>query len=776
MKPTINDDGWKPDLKYVGEVEQEQQQALLGTDETSETRNKTIVHRVLKRCRGQCRKTHPFWRAILGFVWAGILVWGLTQLLHGSDPSNEAPSRPASSPPTCQTPECIHAASDILYSLDPNYEKIDPCTNFDQFVCGGWRERHDMRSDQGSIFAGTLMEDTVQTRLRHILERSEAPEANDTENFKKLKDAYDACLDESTIRSRGVQPLVEIMKKLQSIYPADENALGTEANLTDAFLFLIQSGVEALASLSVSPDDRDPDNVAIVVSAPSEIGLSAREYYNNTETVTKYTTVMKEILQEFDVSDFEKIAENIVAFEKELADVTPDTETQRNVTNSYNPLSVKQTESLVPEISFTDILSVLAPHYKTDRLIVGSPSYMEGLSKIVKHTSRQTVSFFFQWKIIQTYAASIEDDKISPLTRFNNELAGKDPQAKEERWRKCVVDLDSGLSWILSRFYVLDSFSEESKKLGDQVVSDIKERFVFTLDQTAWMSPDVRKLGIQKVENIVQKIGYPTKSPNVLDPQDVEKYYAALDVSNTTYFENEVAVAKFDLVNEWSKLGKPTNRDEWDMTASTVNAYYNPPGNEIVFPAGIMQPPSFWGPSVPLYLTYGAFGSVSGHELSHAFDSTGRHYDETGNQTNWWDDKTVQAFEKRAQCFVDQYDNYTVEGPGGKVLHVNGRLTLGENIADAGGLTASFHAWKKHDDAKADLHLPGLDDFTKEQLFFVSYAKAWCSKTTSEAAEQAIYTDPHAPKSARIIETMANSREFKEAFQCPEKKPVCQIW
>lgn len=307
-----------------------------------------------------------------------------------------------------------------------------------------------------------------------------------------------------------------------------------------------------------------------------------------------------------------------MALESKLANVTPDTQTQEDITKSYNPRSIEQTQSLIQEISFADLISELAPRdYKTDRLIIGSPSYLEALSGILNDASRETVSFFFQWKLIQKYAKTIEDDKILPLRRFDNELAGKDPQATEERWRKCMQRLDRGLGWSLSRFYVLDSFSEESKKLGDQIVSDIKERFVFTLDQTEWMSPDVRKLGIEKVGNIVQKIGFPTKSPNVLDAQDVENYYRALDVSNTTFFENEVAIAQFDLRNEWSKLGKPTDRDEWDMTASTVNAYYNPPGNEIVFPAGIMQPPTFYGPKAPLYLAYGAFGAVSGHELSH---------------------------------------------------------------------------------------------------------------------------------------------------------------
>ncbi|KAJ5878839.1 hypothetical protein N7455_002304 [Penicillium solitum] len=753
---------------------------LLDVNEVYDSEDNEFVSSHTRHNRLQ--RTRPCWartlrKGLCVFVITGLITYYLG-FPHGSPSTEKKPSPHPEAPPLCQSQECIHAASEILYNLDPNYENIDPCTDFDQYVCGGWRDRHDMRPDQGSIFAGTIMAENAQTKLRHILERTEAPQSSDADNLKKLKAAYDACLDEATVNERGSKPLTNVLDELKTIYPAKAGLVkGAQDQLTSALLYLANAGVEALASSGVTPDDRDPDNVVIMVSPPREIGLPAREYYNNTKTVADYTTVLKQVVRGLVGDGFDKTAEDVVAFEKKLADVTPDTQTQEDVTKYYNPLSVKETEALVPEISFADIISSLAPHdYKGDRLIVGSPSYMKALSVLLKDTPRETILLFLQWKLIQAFAGVIEDASIEPLRRFENELAGKEPQAKEERWRKCLGHLDEGLEWSLSRFYVLDAFSEDSKKLGDQIVSDIKERFIFTLDQTNWMSPDVRKLGIEKVGNIIQKIGFPTKSPNVLDPEDVNKFYRELELSKDTFFENEVAVARFQLRGEWSKLGKPTNRDEWGMSAPTVNAYYNPPGNEIVFPAGIMQPPAFYGPSAPLYLAYGAFGAVSGHELSHAFDSTGRHYDESGNYTNWWDDKTVEAFEERAQCFVDQYSKFTVIGPEDKVLHVNGRLTLGENIADAGGLTASYHAWKKHDEAKPDLHLPGLDAFTKEQLFFISYGNWWCGKTTKEAAEQAIYNDPHAPKSARIIETMANSREFKNAFSCPDRKPACKLW
>ena len=261
----------------------------------------------------------------------------------------------------------------------------------------------------------------------------------------------------------------------------------------------------------------------------------------------------------------------------------------------------------------------------------------------------------------------------------------------------------------------------------------------------------------------MQKIGYPVKSPDIRNATTIKVYYESVNITSTNYFSNALSIAEFDVNKMWSALGKPTNRDEWGMSAETVNAYYNPPGNEIVFPAGIMQKPVFYEPSIPQYLSYGAFGAVSGHELSHAFDSTGRHYDQTGNYTDWWDDATVKAFEEKVQCFVRQYEDFTVPDAEGKLLHVNGRLTLGENIADAGGLNAAFGAWKAVEAEQQSQLLPGLQDFTKEQLFFISYANWWCGKSRPEAAVTAIYRDPHAPMWARVLVREINSPRLPNA-------------
>lgn len=260
-----------------------------------------------------------------------------------------------------------------------------------------------------------------------------------------------------------------------------------------------------------------------------------------------------------------------------------------------------------------------------------------------------------------------------------------------------------------------------------------------------------------------------------MEPSALRDFYKDLSIGDK-YFENAIASGKWRVAQSWSDLGKPTNRDEWGMTAPTVNAYYNPAGNEIVFPAGIMQFPVF-GSELPNYVNYGAFGAVAGHELSHAFDNNGRHYDVHGNLTDWWTNSTVEEFLTRAQCFVDEYSNFTVPGPNDTDLHVNGKLTLGENIADAGGLSAAFSVWQKRQETEPDLALPGLDFFTQEQLFYISYGNFWCSKYTNEALTRAVYTDEHSPNFARIEgAAMLNSRGFREAFKCAVKEPVCELW
>jgi endothelin-converting enzyme len=699
---------------------------------------------------------------------------------------------------TCLTPACIHASSEILYNLSPRYKEVDPCTDFEELVCGGWKDRHDLRPDQGDAFTGTIMSENSQMLLRHILEApypkdsqhsyfspmqlSVEHKSEDEKNFDKMKAVYDACMDEETIKKVGTAPLLVILRSIIRLFPAPKGdeliTTEHEADLRDTVLSLTENGISALVAIGTGADDTDPDTVVVSVSAPYRIGLPSKERYEDEKILAKYKSVIAEVLPALflDQEILNTTIDDMIAFEKKLARSSPNTEDRNDVTKYYNPMSLEEASRLTPGLDLDIIIMALHPDgVDVPRVIVMAPQYLKDLGQILSNTSTATLQTYFLWKAVQSLEPYIEADALTPLKRFSNGLAGKDPDSTPERWRTCVSHVDDGIGWILSRFFVEKAFSAKAKEFGDRIVSDIKALFVEKLKKTEWMEPSVVELAINKVHNIIQKIGYPTKSPDIMDPSALFKFYESVPIDSSKYFSNALNLRRFEVKAEWSALGKPVDREKWDMTVPTVNAYYNPPGNEIVFPAGIMQFPVF-DVNLPEYISYGAFASVAGHELSHAFDSTGRHYDQNGNYTDWWTNKTVAAFEERAECFVKQYGNFSIEGPDGKPLHVNGRLTLGENIADAGGVAAGFGAWKRRADEKPNEDLPGLDYFSQEQLFFVSYANWWCGKSRKETAINRIYLDPHAPKWARILGTMANSRDFKESFKCATKEPVCELW
>lgn len=333
---------------------------------------------------------------------------------------------------------------------------------------------------------------------------------------------------------------------------------------------------------------------------PRSPGLPSKEYYKDPQLVAKYGEMIGQVLEallaqadthsavleglrhHLSISSAE-LVEGIVVLESKLAKATPDSEDADDPTKYYNPFTLEEAETLLPQLSIQRLISRLAPSgFKADKIIVGSPSYLNKVSTVLQDTSAEILQAYFVWKTVQTYAYKIEDDALKPLFRFNNVLQGKDPDSSEERWRTCIKVADNGLGWILSKFFIEKAFSEAAKEFGDRIVYDIKDQFIKKLKGAEWMSKDVRELGIEKVHNIVQKIGYPTKNPDIRDSSALNYYYESVSISSTAFFENALSIARFDVKHEWDTLGKPTNRDEWGMTADTVNAYYNPAGNEIV--------------------------------------------------------------------------------------------------------------------------------------------------------------------------------------------------
>lgn len=704
----------------------------------------------------------------------------------------------------CLTPACIHIASEFLYNLAPNYQEIDPCTNFDELTCQGWDSRHDLRPDQGQTNVFNTIAEDGETIIRHILEGSypgnsthssfsprnlAATSASADElNFDDLQRAYNACLALSDIKKLGLTPLEAIFSDIAELFPVENSSYGDSAStlgtkpgsLANVTIYFEKLGGDLFESLGAGQDDKTPDIVIIQAYPETAIGLPSKDYYADEDTVTQYQDAMRQVLAAVHPnkkarSAADKYAAAVVEFEATIAAMAPDNEDLQDITKTYNPMSVADTAKLAPQLGLEEVLKALVPsNYTLDTMITAFPGYLTNLSDYLSTAPKDTIQTFLYWKAIQNVASYIEADELKPLKAFNNILSGREPDATSERYKICISHVDNGLGWILSRFYVEAAFSAQAKTLGDQIISDIREQFIARIKTLAWMDDQTKKVAIDKATNIIQKIGYPTASPNMTDPEDLLNYYAGLDISDV-YFNNSLNMDKLAVNKSWSQLGKPYDRNTWFMTADTVNAYYNPPGNEIVFPAAIMQFPVF-GAGFPGYVNYGAFGSVAGHELSHAFDNNGRHYDADGKYTDWWTNHTVEEFTKRADCFVEEYNNFTVIGTNG-TIHVHGAQTLGENIADAGGLTASFNAWNARRQDYPDSDLPGLDYFTQEQLFYIAYGNFWCAKYTKAALTRGVLLDPHSPNMWRLQgAAMMNARGFKEAFNCPSKEPTCELW
>lgn len=658
-----------------------------------------------------------------------------------------------------------------------SYKELDPCHDFRTYVCEGFDAVHEIREDQSSVGSLQILSDENQLLLKHILETPEPKETSlfwtasspDHDIYSKLQNGYAACLNETKLKALGSKPLLDLLLQLESIYPVKKPKSKVDTTLTDATEFLMGIGLGGPISIGVGADDKNPDESIISLGAPYAFGLPSKQYYNNSDIVTAYKEtiglVLEALLKEAHpnstvLSTFRAInqpellnkglVDNLVKFEATLAAAAPDPEDASDVTKYYNPRTLDEAELYNPAISVKHIIKTFAKGYKPSKIIVNSPEYLKSLSDILLITKRETIQAYLVWKVVSSWGTQVEGDAVTPLLHFRNKLQGKGADVKEERWRTCVGVVGSDLAWILSRFFVEHAFSKEAKELGDQIIYDIKDAFSIKLNNSEWMTEEVRQLAIEKVHIIRQKIGYPTASPDITSAEELQRYYSNVKIAADTYFANRLSSTRDDVKRGWAQAGKPVDKEEWGMSAPTVNAYYNPPGNEIVFPAGIMQAPIFYDPSIPKYLSYGAFGAVAGHELSHAFDSTGRNYDQNGNYTDWWDKSTIEAFKTKTDCFVEQYHNYSVPTKDGP-LHLNGKLTLGENIADAGGLTAAFQSWKKRDEEKKDELLPGLNHFTKEQVFFLAYGLTWCGKTREEQVVQRIYTDPHSPNNYRIL-------------------------
>lgn len=718
----------------------------------------------------------------------------------------------------CTTDVCKSYAELILSSRALNYADIDPCTDFATYTCGNWEANHPLGADEAGKLYTMLAKyeyskmaaddmflaldmfyvvQDVNTALLKTIMESPYPEntinsnytggdgpALDKQNFDKMVAAYNTCMDVDALNEAGAKPLQDL---LDAYVAFSKNT----TDLTDKMSWVLHYGgkfnsaggrTASYGFVQAIPwaDDAHP-NVTTVALSPGLSGLSLSGY-GDAETVANYTTAIAGM---FDIVFAEEahdshvdLAGKIIALEKAIISVAPSRQDLTDPSYYYNSLPIAEADVLFPEVSFSRLIESFAPSdYTIDHVIVFSPSYFSQLSSIIKNSTAETLDAYLKWVLIQTWATYLSDAANAPYRRLKNELNGLDPEAASDRSSICLAHIDDNLPWIETAFYIRSAFSVESKTLGDQIVTDMRNLFETKLASNyTWMSAEVRTKAVQKVENMIQKIGYPAISPNTEDPTAIAEFYAAVNVSDS-YFANGVAFNTFELNRTWGGLVLPRDKYYWVMTGPEVNANYVPSANDLTFPAGIMQSP-FFNVELPDWANYGAFGSVAGHEVTHAFDNLGGQYDETGAYVEWWDNATLASFNEKAQCFVDEFANYTITGPDGSQLHVDGELTLSENIADSGGLSAAYTAWqtRKQTSGTTDQLLPGLEDYTTEQLFYMAFGNIWCGAFSPVYLADALTSDVHAPNKVRISGTVANQVGFREAFNCPSKVPTCELW
>ncbi|KAK0710327.1 hypothetical protein B0T26DRAFT_861663 [Lasiosphaeria miniovina] len=689
----------------------------------------------------------------------------------------------------CLTPACLRLASDFASNLSPNHAQLDACTDFEEIVCGGWKQSHDLRPDQGQVSRFSVVSDAGDDTLRAILEGPYPGESShshflprsldatavsiDQANFEDMQRAYNACMDVTAISNLGAKPIVDLLDHLSETFASH--------NLSDSFAYLGQLGISPIVIVHVDSDPKDPDVQIVHISPSTGIGLGSKDYYKKASLLAEYQHTMAHVLKtihpmNMSSGDWAEEAVTVVQLETRIANVTPDLVDLRDVEHSIDRMTVQEASRMIPQLSVDRTISSLAPaNHATADVIVQFPTFLRDVSAILSETPLETLQVYLLWKVIQAFENYIiAPEALKPYQRLKNKLRGREPDSAAERWRRCLSQVDGDLGWILSRFFIDNTFSARDRNLGNQIIANIRNVYFDKFSAVAWMEKVVKKAAAEKVREMEQKIGYPSEAPNITDPVSLRDYYADITISDS-YFVNMIAVVKWGVKQRWLQLSKPTDRKRWAMTASTVNAYYDLGLNEIVFPAGIMQPPIFHG-DLPSYVNYGGFGAIAGHEISHGFDVHGRMFDSRGRNLDWWTNATSEEYNRRAGCFVDQYSNFTVPVGKNKTAHINGKQTQGENIADAAGLDAAFAAWQRVRNGQQDLDLPGLNNFSHEQLFFVAFGNLWCMKATPGSLQNQVLTGVHSPGSVRIKGTLMNSRQFRDAFSCPTRDPTCELW
>ncbi|MDZ4072433.1 MAG: M13 family metallopeptidase [Sediminibacterium sp.] len=623
---------------------------------------------------------------------------------------------------------------------------VHPGDNFFMYANGTWIKNSVIPDDQsgwGSFY--TLYDENLK-KMRTILdELSAKTDHKFGSNEQKVGDFYASGMDTAAIEKAGYDPLKPMLAKIDAVKDYKELISLLATSYTE--------GDGALIGIYVGADER---NSAKNILSLYQTGLTLpeKDYYTKTDaaTVEKREKLIAHITNLFVLTGVDKTmatqqATAVLKLETAIAASHLAPVELRDPIRNYHKMSVVDLQKISPNINWSNSLQQMG--IQTDSVNVAQPAYYKTLSALLASQSIEVWKSKVKFDYISSNASLLSKAFVDERFSFNKLFSGAKTQ--EDRWKKMVSRTDDGLKDLLGQIFVQKYFPAEAKKRMDELVNNLQIAFDKRIAQLDWMSDTTKQKAKEKLTAIMKKIGYP----------DQWKSYDDVTITRTDFYGNMRSIAKHDYKESIAKIGKPVDKTEWQMTAPTVNAYYNPTFNEIVFPAGILQFP-FFELKADDAINYGAIGMVIGHEMTHGFDDQGRQYDAVGNLTDWWTKTDAEKFTAKAKGVVEQYNAYTVLDS----LHVNGALTLGENLADIGGLAIAYDAFKLTQQGKGT---EKIDGFTPDQRFFLGYAQVWRLVDRPESMRTRITTDPHSPEEFRVNGPLANFEPFYQAFGVTEK-------
>ncbi|KAK6305014.1 hypothetical protein J4Q44_G00237940 [Coregonus suidteri] len=668
----------------------------------------------------------------------------------------------------CLTKACITVANKIEEALD---RSADPCQDFYQYACGGWVRKNPLPDGRSRWSTLNSVWNQNQALLKHLLENGTFNSSSEAE--RKTQFYYLSCLNEQHIEELGATPLINLITKTGgwSITGPWEKDNFMEVLKTVSGTYRAQP----FFTVRVSVDPKNSNSNVIQVDQ-SGLFLPPQDYDHNTANEKAYLDYMVQLglLLGGDKNSTQSQMQQILDFETALANITVSQDKHCDKKKVYHKITITELQLLAPAVDWLDYLSsVLSPLdlNDTEPVVLYAKEFLQQVSDLINKTDRSLLNNYMIWNLVQKGVSSLDQRFENAQDKLLESLYGT-KKSRTPRWQTCIDNTDDTLGFALGALFVKATFDKHSKKIAEGMINEIRTAFKDALDNIKWMDKQTRKAVKDKADTIYNMIGFPDF---ILDPKELDDVYDGYDVSEDNFFQNTLNFYNFSARVMADHLRKPPNRDQWSMTPPTVNAYYMPTNNGIVFPAGILQAP-FYAKDHPKALNFGGIGVVMGHELTHAFGAQGREYDKDGNLRPWWQNSSVNAFKNHTECMVEQYNGYTINGE-----HINGKQTLEENIADNGGLTAAYNAYQAWvQENGEEKRLPAVN-LTNDQLFFVGFAQVWCSVRTPESTHKGFMTDPHSPSKYRVIGALSNSPAFAEHFQCPTGSPMnpghrCTVW